>query len=118
MDFQMIATLKLIEKGKIIHTIKFENLLSYNFIWDSKELCTLHLVTSNLNINDLNILIAKPYESYVLIGVKKVFTENNEKTYDIPARVFKHVLIRGNCNKTDLTFYETETEEAHLKWIL
>jgi len=107
MNFQTIATLKLMEKGKIIYTIKFENLLSYDFIWDSKALCILHLVTSNLNINDLNMLIAKPYESYVLIGVKKVFTEHGEKIYDIPARVFKHVLIKGDYNKTDLTFYET-----------
>jgi len=110
MDFKTIATLKLMEKGKIIYTIKFENLLSYDFIWDSKDLCTLHLVTSSLNINDLNMLIAKPYESYVLIGVKKVFTENNEKIYDIPARVFKHVIIKGDYNKTDLTFYETWRE--------
>lgn len=110
MDFKTIATLKLMEKGKIIYTIKFENLLSYDFVWDSKELCILHLVTSSLNINDLNMLIAKPYESYVLIGVKKVFTENNEKIYDIPARVFKHVIIKGDYNKTDLTFYETWRE--------
>lgn len=110
MNFQTIATLKLMEKGKIIYTIKFENLLSYDFNWDSKELCILHLVTTNLNINDLNMLIAKPYESYVLIGVKKVFTENGEKTYDIPARVFKHVIIKGDYNKTDLTFYETWRE--------
>ena len=108
MNFQTIATLKLMEKGKIIYTIKFENLISYDFIWDSKKLCILHLVTSSLNINDLNMLIAKPYESYVLIGVKKVFTEDDEKTYDIPARVFKHALIKGDYNKTDLTFYEKE----------
>ena len=56
------------------------------------------------------MLIAKPYESYVLIGVKKVFTGTDEKTYDIPARVFKHALIKGDYNKTDLTFYETWRE--------
>lgn len=107
MDFKTIATLKLMENNKIIYTIKFENLRTYDFIWDSKDLCTLHLVTSSLNINDLNILIAKPYSSYVLIGVKKVFQDGQEKIYDIPARVFKHVLIKGNYNITDLTFYET-----------
>ena len=110
MDFKTIATLKLMEKGKIIYTIKFENLLSYDFIWDSKDLCILHLVTSSLNINDLNMLIAKPYESYVLIGVKKVFQDGHEKIYDIPARVFKHAIIKGDYNKTDLTFYETWRE--------
>ena len=107
MDLKTIATLKLMENNKIVYTIKFENLRAYDFIWDSKDLCTLHLVTSSLNINDLNMLIAKPYESYVLIGVKKVFQDNQEKTYDIPARVFKHVLIKGNYDVTDLTFYET-----------
>ena len=107
MNFKTVATLKLMEKGKTIYTIKFENLISYDFIWDSKKLCTLHLVTSSLNINDLNMLIAKPYESYILIGVKKVFTDDDEKTYDIPARVFKHALIKGDYIRTDLTFYET-----------
>jgi len=107
MDFKTIATLKLMENNKIIYTIKFENLRAYDFIWDSKDLCTLHLVTSSLNINDLNMLIAKPYSSYVLIGVKKVFQDGQEKIYDIPARVFKHVLIKGNYDITDLTFYET-----------
>lgn len=110
MDFKTIATLKLMENNKIIYTIKFENLRAYDFIWDSKDLCTLHLVTSSLNINDLNMLIAKPYSSYVLIGVKKVFQDGQEKIYDIPARVFKHVLIKGNYDITDLTFYETWRE--------
>ena len=107
MNFQMIATISCIENEKPIHTIKLDNLLSYDFIWDNDNLCTLHLVTSNLNINDLNILITKPYESYVLIGVKKVFQDNQEKIYNIPARVFKHLCIKGDYKTTDLTFYET-----------
>jgi hypothetical protein len=45
MDFKTIATLKLMENNKIIYTIKFENLRAYDFIWDSKDLCILHLVT-------------------------------------------------------------------------
>lgn len=107
MNFQMIATIRCMENGKPIYSIKLENLLNYNFIWDSSQLTTLHLVTSNLNIDDLNMLIAKPYESYVLIGVKKIFQDGQEKTYDIPARVFKHLIIKGDYKTTELTFYET-----------
>ena len=110
MNFQTIATINCIEKGKSIYTIKLDNLLNYNFIWDSSKLCTLHLVTSNLNINDLNMLITKPYEAYVLIGLKKVFEDNREKTYDIPARVFRHLVIKGDYKTTELTFYETWSE--------
>lgn len=107
MNFQMIATINCMENGKAVYTIKLDNLLNYDFIWDSTKLCTLHLVTSSLNINNLNMLITKPYESYILIGVKKIFHEGQEKTYDIPARVFKHLLIKGDYKITDLTFYET-----------
>jgi len=111
MNFQTIATISCMEKGKSVYTIKLDNLLNYNFIWDSSKLCTLHLVTASLNINDLNMLIRKPYESYVLIGIKKIFEGNKEKVYDIPARVFKHPLIKGDYETTDLTFYETWSEE-------
>ena len=107
MNFQMIATIRCIENGKVVYTMKLENLLTYDFIWDSTTLTTLHLVTSNLNINDLNRIIAKPYDSYILIGVKKVFQDGQEKTFDIPPRVFKHVVIKGDYQTTDLTFYET-----------
>ena len=106
MNFQTIATLKLMENGKVVYSIKLENLLNYDFIWDNKNLCTLHLVTSNLNIDDLNMLIAKPYESYILMGVKKIFKDGREKTFEIPARVFQFVQIKGDYQTTDLTFKE------------
>lgn len=118
MNFQTIATLKLMEKGKIIYTINFENLLDYDFIWDSSKLTKLHLITSNLNINDLNMLIAKPYDSYVLIGVKKISENGQEKVFDIPPRVFKHLIIKGNYKNTDLTFYETWNEDVDKKWVI
>ena len=110
MNFQTIATIDCMENGKSVYSIKLDNLLNYNFVWDSSKLCILHLVTSSLNINDLNKLITKPYDSYVLIGLKKVFEGNLEKTYNIPARVFKHALIKGDYKTTDLTFYETWSE--------
>lgn len=112
MNFQTIATINCMENGKPVYTIKLDNLLNYDFIWDSSKLCILHLVTASLNINDLNMLITKPYEAYVLIGLKKVFeAPNKEKTYDIPARVFRHLLIKGDYKTTDLTFYETWSEK-------
>lgn len=107
MNFQMIATVSCIENDKTVYTIKLDNLLNYDFVWDSSKLCTLHLVTSSLNIDDLNMLITKPYEVYVLIGVKKVFQNGEEKIFNIPARVFRHLIIKGDYNTTDLTFYET-----------
>ena len=110
MNFQTIATIDCMENGKSVYSIKLDNLLNYDFIWDSTKLCILHLVTSNLNINDLNKLITKPYDTYVLIGLKKVFQDGKEKTYNIPARVFKHLIIKGDYKATDLTFYETWSE--------
>lgn len=113
MNFQTIATISCMENGKTIYTIKLDNLLNYDFVWDSSKLCTLHLVTASLNINDLNMLITKPYDAYVLIGVKKVFEDNSkEKVYDIPARVFRHLTIKGDYKVTDLTFYEIWNDEG------
>lgn len=111
MNFQTIATINCMENGKSVYTIKLDNLINYDFVWDSSKLCTLHLVTSSLNINDLNMLITKPYEAYVLIGIKKVFEGTREKTYNIPARVFRHVLIKGDYKTTELIFYETWSEK-------
>lgn len=107
MNSQMIATIKLMEKGKVAYSLQLEDLYSYNFIWDSEKLCTLHLTTSNLSIHDLNALIAKPYDSYILIGLKKVRQNDTEKTFDIPARVFKHATFKGDNKIIEMTFYET-----------
>ena len=110
MNAQMIATIKLMDKGKVAYSLQLEDLYSYDFIWDSKKLCTLHLTTSNLSISDLNTIIARPYDSYVLIGIKKVRQNDQEKTYAIPARVFKHAVFKGDNKTIDMTFYETWDE--------
>ena len=110
MNFQTIATLNLMENGKVVYSIKLENLITYDFVWDNKNLCTLHLVTSNLNIDDLNMLIAKPYDSYILIGVKKIFQGGREKVFEIPPRVFKYARIKGDYQTTELTFKESFDE--------
>ena len=103
----MIATIKLMDKDKVAYSLQLEDLHSYDFVWDSKKLCTLHLTTSNLSIHDLNALIARPYDSYILIGVKRVHQNDKEKTYDIPARVFKHAIFKGDNKSIEMTFYET-----------
>ena len=103
----MIATIKLMDKDKVAYSLQLEDLYSYDFIWDSEKLCTLHLTTSNLSIHDLNMLIARPYDSYVLIGVKCVRKNEQEKTFDIPARVFKHAIFKGDNKTIEMTFYET-----------
>lgn len=116
MNAQMIATIKLMDKNKVAYSLQLEDLYDYDFIWDSKNLCTLHLTTSNLSIPDLNMLISRPYESYILIGLKRVHQGETEKTYDIPARVFKHAVFKGNSKTTYMTFYETtEARDADLK---
>ena len=107
MTGQMIATIKLMDKDKVAYSLQLEDLQSYDFVWDSEKLCTLHLTTSNLNIHDLNVLISRPYDSYILIGVKRVRQNDKEKTYDIPARVFKHAIFKGDNKTIDMTFYET-----------
>ena len=104
----VLSIIKLMDNGKVIHTIKIENVLSYKFIFDSKKLSTLNVVTNNLSMNDLNKLFTKPYESYILLGVKRAIVNGYEKTFDIPPRVFKHVLVKEDGKTVDMTFYETE----------
>lgn len=106
----VLSIMKLMDNGKVIHTIKIENVLSYNFIFDSKKLATLNVVTNNLSMDDLNKLFTKPYESYILLGVKRIKINGNEKTFDIPPRVFKHALIKEDGKTVDMTFYEAEAE--------
>jgi len=103
----VLSIMKLMDNGKVAHTIKIENVLSYNFIFDSKKLATLNVVTNNLSMDDLNKLFTKPYESYVLLGVKRIKINGDEKTFDIPPRVFKHALIKEDGKTIDMTFYET-----------
>ena len=103
----VLSIMKLMDNGKVVHTIKIENVLNYNFIFDSKKLATLNVVTNNLSMDDLNKLFTKPYESYILLGVKRVKINGDEKTFDIPPRVFKHMVVKENGKTVDMTFYET-----------
>ena len=103
----VISIIKLIENGKAINTVKIQNVISYLFTFDSEKLCTLNVVTSNLNMDDLNMLLTKKYEAYVLMGVKRVVIDGKEKTFDIPPRVFKHAFIKEDGKTINMTFYET-----------
>ena len=116
MNAQMIATIKLMDNEKVAYSLQLEDLYSYDFIWDSQNLCTLRITTSNLSIPDLNRLIAKPYSSYILIGLKRIRQSDQEKTFDIPARVFKHARFKGDNKTIEMTFYETlEAKNADTK---
>ena len=107
MKSNVISIIKLIENGKAIHTVKIQNVISYLFTFDSEKFCTLNVVTSNLNMDDLNTLVTKKYEAYVLMGVKRIVVDGKEKTFDIPPRVFKHAFIKEDGKTVDMTFYET-----------
>lgn len=48
MASQVISTIQLMDNGQVVHTIRTENVIEYDFTYDSKELSTLHLVISNL----------------------------------------------------------------------
>lgn len=106
MASQVISTIQLMDNGQVVHTIRTENVIEYDFTYDSKELSTLHLVISNLYMRDLNILVMKPYDSYVLMGVKRIIENDKEQTFEIPPRVFKRATIKENDNLIDIVFKE------------
>ena len=106
MASQVMSTIQLMDNGQVVHTIRTENVIEYDFIYDSKELSTLHLVISNLYMRDLNMLVIKPYDSYILMGVKRIIENGKEQTFEIPPRVFKRATIRENGNLIDIVFKE------------
>lgn len=106
MASQVVSTIQLIDNGQVVYTIKTENVIKYDFIYDSKELSTLHLVISNLYMRDLNTLVMKPYDSYILMGIKRIIENGKEQTFEIPPRVFKRATIKENGNLIDIVFKE------------
>ena len=104
METKIISTIQLMQNGEVAHTIKIENLHSYEFIFDSKTGPSLKLITTNLNMKDLNMLFSKIYSSYVLMGVKKVIQDDKTQTYEIPATVFKHIHVKENGKSIELLF--------------
>lgn len=104
MDTKIISTIQLMQDGEVIHAIKIENLHNYEFIFDSETGPKLELVTTNLNMKDLNMLFAKVYSSYVLTGIKKVTQNGKIQTYEIPGIAFKHVHIKENGKCIELIF--------------
>lgn len=106
MNSQVISTIQIMENDKVIHSIKIDNLSSYEFTFDSEKLSTLRLISPNLNMDDLNILVTRPYESYILMGVKKVIKDEKEQIYEIPPRVFKHVFVKEDGKNIEIFFRE------------
>ena len=106
MESQVFATIQLMENNKVIHTIQIEKVESYVFIFDSENSTTLNIITKNLNMDDLNMLVTKSYESYILTGVKHIVQKGYSKIFDIPPRVFKRVLIKEDGKSVDMIFYE------------
>ena len=78
MESEVTSIIKLIENGKVVHTIKIENVQKYKFLFDSITLSTLHLIANTLNMHDLDILLNKPYEAYVVMGVKRTVQDGHE----------------------------------------
>ena len=106
MQSQVISTIQLMENEKVVYTIKTENVVEYDFVYDSKELSTLHLVISNLYMRDLNALVTKKYDSYILMGVKRIIENGKEQSFEIPPRIFKRIIIRENGDLIDIVFKE------------
>ena len=106
MASQVISTIQLMDNGQVVHTIRTENVIEYDFTYDSKELSTLHLVISNLYMRDLNALVTKKYDSYILMGVKRIIENGKEQSFEIPPRIFKRIIIRENGDLIDIVFKE------------
>ena len=107
MDSKVTSIIQLMKNGEVFHTIKIENLTKYEFTFDSTKLCTLHLTICNFNMYDLDILVSQPFDSYVLTGAKRVQLNNKEKSFAIPARVFKHMSIKEDGRTAEIYFSES-----------
>lgn len=105
-NIQVIATIQLMLNNKVIHSIKIDNLQDYEFTFDSEKLSTLKLKSPNLDMDDLNMLVTKPYEAYILMGIKKTIKNNREASYPIPPRVFKNVFVKENGEEVIIIFRE------------
>lgn len=103
---KVISMIQLMEKGSVVYTVKIENLGSYEYIFDTRKQTTLYLNAPTLKMRDLNMLMAKPYEAYVLMGSKRVNIDGKEQIVDIPPRVFRHMKISENGSDVNIIFYE------------
>lgn len=108
MDSKVTSIIQLMKDGEVFHTIKIENLSKYEFTFDSTGLCTLHLTIHNFNMYDLDVLVSQPFDSYVLTGTKRIQTPDKEKSFAIPARVFKHMTIKENGRAAEIYFSENK----------
>jgi len=102
LNSKITSIIQLIKNDEVFYTIETENVYDYKFRFDSKLGSELYLAISNMNMNDLDVLVKEPYESYVLIGSKRI----GNKSFPIPARVFKRMLIKESDNKVKITFSE------------
>jgi len=106
MNSQVTSIIQLMKSSEVFHTIKIENLTGYEFTFDSIKRATLHLTIRNLNMYDLDILVSQSYDSYVLTGTKRIKINDKEKSFAIPARVFKHMAIKENGETAEIYFSE------------
>lgn len=100
------SIMHLMEGENVARTITIKNIDGYYFVFDSKYLSKLCITVKNMNMDDLNALVTKPYDSYILIGAKTVLNNGKEQEYDIPPKIFKRVNIEDDGRKVDITFYE------------
>lgn len=108
MENKVVSVIQLMEDDKVFYTIEINNLTSYQFLFDTdaEKPTTLYLNIPNLNMSDLDVLVRKPYESYVLIGTKKILVDGKERKFAIPPRVYKRMCLRENGESVEITFYE------------
>ena len=94
------SMIHLMKDNEVAHTITINNIDDYEFEFDSEELSKMSITTSSIRMRDLDILVNKPYEHYVVMGTKIV----DDKPFSIPSKVFCHIKIINTKGKTIICF--------------
>ena len=101
------SVIHLMENGQVVHTIKIDDIEDYEFIVDTKDLSKMSITVPKIHMRDLDILVSKPYEHYVIMGTKIM----EDRSFAIPAKVYCHMNILSTKEKVVIYFSEEKRNE-------
>ena len=99
----------LMENEKVAHKIILKNIDYYKFTFDSNNLSSLVITSSNVDIKDLELLSTHQYESYIVMAEKRIEEEPRKiSNFNVSSIIYKHMLLIDNNGEVTLTFSEEQ----------
>ena len=105
------SVIQLMENNEVVHTIEIESIDDYEFYFDSEKLSSMCIVIPKLKMEDLGILVKKPYDHYVVFGTKTVL-DKTKRTFAIPAKVFDHMVLEDRGMEIKIHFNKETKDEG------